>query len=131
VPHGQWSSSLIWGRNHETFSQRNLNSYLAESVFQVSTRDFLTGRIELVDKDELFVNQPATEALLDRTVGSTFRVQAYTLGFTHDVGTFWGIETGIGANVTSYVIPDAIQAYYGAHPVGGNLYLRLRLRPGK
>jgi hypothetical protein len=131
VPHGQWSSSLIWGRNHETLSQRNLNSYLAESLIQVSKRDFLTGRIELVDKDELFVNQPAIEELLDRTAGSTFRVQAYTVGFTHDVGTFKGIETGIGANVTNYVVPGAIQPYYGDHPVGVDVYLRLRLRPGK
>lgn len=27
-----WSSSLIWGRNHNTATQRNTNSYLAESV---------------------------------------------------------------------------------------------------
>src|SRR5579871_3018433 len=48
-----WSSSLIWGRTHSTASGRNLNSYLAESVLPVSRRDFLTGRAELVDKDEL------------------------------------------------------------------------------
>jgi hypothetical protein len=131
VPHGQWSSSLIWGRNHETLSHRNLNSYLAESVYPVSRRDFLTGRIELVDKDELFADQPALEQSLARTAGSTFRVQAYTLGFTHDIGAFWGIETGVGANVTNYVIPAAIQPYYGEHPVGVNMYLRFRLRPGR
>src|SRR4029077_16554741 len=87
VPGGDWSSSLIWGRNHETLSQRNVNSYLGETLFPVSKRDFLTGRIELVDKEELFVNQPALEAQLARTAGSTFRVQAFTAGFTHDVGT--------------------------------------------
>ena len=94
VAHGQWSSSLIWGRNHETLKRRNVNSYLAESVCPLSRRDFLTGRIEMVDKDELFDDQPALEQSLARTAGSTFRVQAYTLGFTHDIGTFWGIETG-------------------------------------
>ena len=131
APNGQWSSSLIWGRNHETISQRNLNSYLAESLYPLSPRDFITGRIELVDKDELFANQPAIEEQLARTAGSTFRVQAYTVGFTHDIGTFSRIETGVGANVTSYAIPAAIQPYYGEHPLGVDVYLRLRLRPGK
>ncbi len=131
VPHGQWASSLIWGRNHETLAQRNLNSYLAESVYPVSKRDSFTGRIELVDKDELFADEPALEEQLARTAGSTFRVQAYTLGFTHDIATFSAIETGIGANVTGYVVPTAIQPYYGVHPLGVDVYLRLRLRPGK
>ncbi len=131
VPHGQWASSLIWGRNHETLSQRNLNSYLAESLYPVTRRNFLTGRIELVDKDELFADQPALQEQLTQTAGSTFRVQAYTLGFTHDLGTFRDIETGVGANVTNYVIPAAIQPYYGEHPVAVNVFLRLRLHAGK
>jgi hypothetical protein len=127
VSHGQWASSLIWGRNHEIVSQRNLNSYLAESLYPVRGHDFVTGRIELVDKDELFVDQPALEEQLARTAGSTFRVQAYTLGYTHDLGTFSGIETGVGTNVTAYAIPAAIQPHYGTHPVGVDVYLRLRL----
>ena len=32
MPGGSWASSLIWGRNHDTATGRNLNSYLAESV---------------------------------------------------------------------------------------------------
>ena len=130
VSQGQWSSSLIWGRNHETLTGRNVNSYLAETLFPVRKGNFVTGRIELVDKDELFVNQPELEEQLARTAGSTFRVQAYTAGFTHDLGTFHGIETGVGANVTTYVIPPAIRPYYGDHPAGVNLYLRFRLLPG-
>ena len=128
VPHGQWSSSLIWGRNHETLAQRNLNSYLAETVFPVTSRDFVTGRIELVDKDELFADQPTLEAQLARTAGSTFRVQAYTAGLTHDLFTVHSIETGVGANFTTYVTPSAIHPYYGAHPVSVNVYFRCRLK---
>ncbi len=51
---GSWSSSLIWGRVHKTASLRNLNSYLAESVLPIRQTNFVTGRFELVDKDELF-----------------------------------------------------------------------------
>ncbi len=123
-----WSTSLIWGRNHDTFTEHNLNSYLAETVYPVSRKNFLTARAEMVDKDELFVDDPALEEQLTRTAGSTFRIGAYTAGYTRDLGTFSHVETGIGANVTFYQVPGAIQPYYGAHPMGVNVYMRLRLK---
>ena len=126
-----WSTSLIWGRNHDTFTHRNLNSYLAETVYPVSRRNFLTGRWELVDKDELFADTPDLEAQLDRTAGSTFRIGAYTAGYTRDIGVFQDIETGVGANATVYTLPAAIQPFYGSRPWGVNVYLRLRLKPNQ
>ncbi|HTS31907.1 MAG TPA: hypothetical protein VMH81_38820 [Bryobacteraceae bacterium] len=125
---GSWSSSLIWGRNHDTFTHRNLNSYLAESEFPLTRRNFLTGRAELVDKDELFDDQPSLEEQLDRTVGSTFRIAAYTAGYTRDVFVSRLWETGIGANLTTYTVPQAIHPYYGGHPVAVSVFLRVRLR---
>jgi hypothetical protein len=125
---GSWSSSLIWGRNHSTATHRDLNSYLAESVFPVARGNFITGRIELVDKDELFADQPDIEALLDTLSGSTFRVGVYTIGYTRDINLFRFIETGIGANFSSYSLPGAIKPYYGDRPIGGNIFLRFRLR---
>lgn len=124
-----WATSLIWGRNHDSFTQHNLNSYLVESVAPWRRKNFFTGRIELVDKDELFSDQPDLEEQLARTAGSTFRIGAYTAGYTRDIGTFEKIETGIGANFSTYSMPDAIKPYYGNHPVAVNVYLRLRLRP--
>ena len=125
-----WSSSLIWGRNHDTFTHRDLNAYLAESVLPIPGRNFLTGRIELVDKDELFDDTPELAASLDRAAGSTFRIAAFTAGVTHDLApSFHGVETGIGVNFTAYRVPAAIQPYYGDHPFGINVFLRLRLKP--
>jgi hypothetical protein len=121
-PNG-WSSSFVWGRNHDTATLHNNNSYLAESVVPISRRNFITGRFELVDKDELFNNQPDLPLY-----GSTFRIGAYTLGYTRDVELFSHIETGIGANFSFYSLPDAIKPYYGDHPVGGNIFIRLRLK---
>jgi hypothetical protein len=125
-----WSSSLIWGRNHEIANGRNVNSYLLETLYPATRRDFLTARMELVDKDELFAAQPALAAQLARTAGSTFRIQAYTVGYTRDLATLHGVETGVGFNLTAYGVPAAIQPYYGAHPRGLNVFLRLRLKPG-
>jgi len=123
-----WSSSFVWGRNHSTASFRNTNSYLVESVLPVSRKNFLTGRIELTDKDELFNGQPALEQSLDRLYGSTFRIGAYTVGYTRDISLFSYVEIGIGANFSTYSLPDAIKPYYGNHPIGGNIYIRFRLR---
>jgi hypothetical protein len=111
-----WSSSLIWGRNHDTITQHNLNSYLVESVVPIRRRNFVTGRIELVDKDEL-------------SVPGTYRIGAYTIGYTRDIELIRYVETGIGANFTSYSLPDALKGVYGSRPVGGNVFLRFRLRP--
>jgi len=129
LPGGSWSSSLIWGRNHHTFTGRNLNSYLVESVVPIHRSNFITGRAELVDKDDLFEGQPEIQNSLDHAYGSTFRIGAYTLGYTRDVAIFRYVETGIGANIEAYSLPAAIKPYYGSHPIGGNLFLRLRLIP--
>jgi hypothetical protein len=126
--HGNhWSTSAIWGHNHNVQNQRNTNSYLVETLYPISAKNFLTGRVEVVDKDELFTNNHALEHQLELTAGSVFRVQAYTAGYTRDIGTFQSVQTGLGANVSSYVIPSAIQPYYGQHPWGVNIFLRLRI----
>ncbi|HEY1759205.1 MAG TPA: hypothetical protein VGG72_27785 [Bryobacteraceae bacterium] len=125
---GMWASTLAWGRNHETLTGRNLNAYLLETLYQAGHKNFLTCRIELVDKDELFEDQPALQASLNRSVGSTFRVQAYTAGYTRDIAHLRDAETGLGINVTAYAIPAAIQPYYGVHPWGANVFLRVRIK---
>jgi hypothetical protein len=115
-----WSSSLIWGRDHSTASQHNLDAYTAETLVPLTRSDFVTGRAELVDKDELF----ASGAL----EGRVFRVGAYTVGYTHDVDLLRRLESGLGGNVEMYSLPDTLKPYYGQHPVSLNVYLRLRLR---
>jgi hypothetical protein len=126
-----WSSTLIWGRNHKTSDHRNGNSFALESVAPVSPKNFITGRIELVDKDDLFDAQPDIKAYLERTAGVSFRIGGYKLGYKCDIDLFRYVETGIGANFTAYTLPPAIQPYYGAHPCDANIYLRFRLRPGE
>src|SRR5579871_3148567 len=111
--HGaDWATSLIWGRDHKTLSQHNLNGYLLESVAPVRRKDFITGRVELLDKDELFSDAPLLEDQLARTVGSTFRIGAYTIGYTRDIGMFRDLESGIGVNFTTYSLPSEIKPHY-------------------
>jgi hypothetical protein len=128
LPGGSWSSSFIWGRDHKTDTERNLNSYTVESVLPIHRNNFITGRIELVDKDELFAGQPNIEESLDVLYGSTYRIGAYTIGYTRNFELFRNVETGIGANVEAYSLPTAIKPYYGDHPIGGNVFIRFRLK---
>lgn len=128
LPGGSWSSSLIWGRNHATDSGQNTNSYTAETVVPFHRRNFITGRAELVDKNELFSDDEDLEHSLAHTVGSTFRIGSYTAGYTRDIRLSSRVQTGIGANVEFYTLPDALKPYYGNHPVGGNIFIRVRLQ---
>jgi hypothetical protein len=122
---GYWSTSLIWGRNHKTIEKKDLNSYLLESVVRFRTRNYVTGRIELVDRDELFAGQPSIPPAIATSV---FRVAAYTLGYTRDIGHIPGLETGLGANFTLYTVPAAIKPYYGERPASFYLLLRIRVK---
>jgi hypothetical protein len=111
-----WATSLIWGRNHDTGTLHNLNSYLAESVVPMGTNNFFTGRAERVDKDELVAS------------GTPYRIGSYTLGYTRDIPVSKVFETGIGFNFSTYSLPSALKPVYGDHPAGGNIFIRIRLK---
>ncbi len=132
LPGGSWATTLSWGRIHSTATLRNGNSYLAETVVPLHRRNFITGRFELVDKDDLFADDLALQQDIDVLYGSTFRIGAYTAGYTRDIRLLHGllpsVEAGIGANFTVYSLPASLQPYYGGHPAGGNIFLRFRLR---
>jgi hypothetical protein len=109
-----WSSSAIWGRNHNTASERDTNAWLLETVFPATAKDFLTGRFEVADKDEILPGR--------------FQVKAFTGGYTRDLAIKSNVETGVGANITNYWIPTAVQPAYGQHPWGVSAYFRIRLK---
>jgi hypothetical protein len=125
--HGDWATSVIWGRDHETDTKRNINSYLLESVVRFREKNYITGRVESVDRDELFADQPAIEQHLAATVGTVFRIGAFTAGYTRDVHLVPHVITGIGGNFTLYNVPSAIQPFYGEHPAAFYMFLRFRL----
>lgn len=128
----EWSTSFVFGRNHDTATGAGTNALLAESVVPFRRENFFTGRWELVDKDDLFATQPAVEQQLLNSVGTTtFRIGEYTLGYTRYFPLGAPIATGIGANFSMYTVPEPIVPFYGAHPFGVNFYLHFQLRPSK
>jgi hypothetical protein len=118
---GNWASTLLWGRVHKNADGANLNGYLAESVARFHKSNYVTGRIELDDKNELFRDGAPF-------FGRVVRIAAYTAGYTRDIRLLPGIATGLGANFTTYSMPDALRPDYGQHPIAVWLFMRFRLR---
>jgi len=117
---GNWSTTAIWGRVHKIAADHTLNSYLLESTINFRQRNYAFMRMELVDKDELFPQATAHPA---------YRIGAYTFGGTRDLVQNRAWQLGLGADVTFYSKPAALDSAYGKTPVSFQIFLRLR--PGK
>ncbi|HKU27446.1 MAG TPA: hypothetical protein VJQ54_18385 [Candidatus Sulfotelmatobacter sp.] len=117
---GTWASTLLWGRVHKIETNTTLNSYLLESTVNFRKRDYAFTRVELVDKDELFPS-----ALTHRAD----RIGSYTVGGVRDLVQNRAWQLGLGADLTFYSKPSALDAAYGSNPVSFQIFLRMR--PGK
>jgi Cu/Ag efflux protein CusF len=117
---GQWDTSLIFGHNRKS-EGHNGSSFLAESVLQFDETNYVTGRAEIVDKDELFAGQNVPLAISS----GAFRIKAWTIGYSRDVIKTGFLAGAVGANITGYSIPSAIKPYYG-NPHSFYVFLRLR-----
>jgi len=114
---GNWATSLVWGRVHKIATGANLNGYVLESTLNFMRRDYAFTRLELVDKDELFPQA---------AVHPAYRIGAYTFGGVRDLvqNSVW--QLGLGADVTVYSKPAALDAAYGNYPVSFQIFLRMR-----
>ena len=114
---GNWATSLVWGRVHKIAAGSNLNSYLLESTLNFLSRNYAFTRLELVDKDELF---PLA------AIHPAYRIGAYTFGGVRDVVQNHLWQLGVGADVTFYSKPGALNPAYGGNPVSFQIFLRVR-----
>ena len=117
IAKGNWATSLVWGRVHKIATGTNLNGYLLESTLNFRTRNYAFTRLELVDKDELFPSAPAHPA---------YRIGAYTFGGERDLVQNRAWQFGLGADLTFYSKPAALESTYGSHPVSFQVFLRMR-----
>ncbi len=123
------ATSFVWGRNYKTIEHEASHAFLAETVVPIGEKNFLSGRFEWSQRDELFANDHALEEQIEDQQGShTFSVTAFTAGYTRDVLRTDHGQIGIGANISTYMIDDALKPFYGDRPAGMTVFLRLRLR---
>ncbi len=117
---GDWATTFVWGRVQKIGIGTVLNSYLLESTLNFHSRNYVFSRLELVDKDELFPLS-ATHPV--------YRIGAYTFGGERDLIHNRAWQMGLGADLTFYSKPAALDASYGQNPVSFQIFLRMR--PGK
>jgi hypothetical protein len=125
LAHGNWASTILWGRNTILPKSEIFNSYLAESTLRFAEKNYAWARIENVDRtNELLLGQNPEPPGFDEKFLA--RVQAYTVGYDHDFDLIPHLATAIGGQFTWYGTPEVLKAVYGKHPVGGIVFLRLR-----
>jgi hypothetical protein len=126
LPRGSWASTLLWGRNRVLQSGQVFNGYLAESTLQFAKDNRVWGRMENVDRtSELQLGKnPEPPGFEENFLA---RIQAYTVGYDHDLPLIPGLSTALGGQVTFYGKPDFLTPLYGQHPAGAILFIRVRL----
>jgi hypothetical protein len=127
---GNWSNTAVWGRTRSLQDNAILNSYLFESLARFRTRNYAWTRIENADRsNELIIGEnPLPPGFLEKPIG---HVQAYTFGYDRDFDLIPDLASALGAQVTTYGVPDILRPIYGAHPVGVAMFIRLRPFSGK
>ncbi|HYL96049.1 MAG TPA: hypothetical protein VET69_09610, partial [Terriglobales bacterium] len=122
---GNWSTTLLWGRNSDLNGHGVFNGYLAESTLHFLHRNNIWGRVENVDRtsDLLLGGAPEPPNTPERFLA---RVQAYTAGYDREFPWVPHVSTALGGQVTFYGKPAFLSSIYGAHPVGVLLFLRFR-----
>jgi hypothetical protein len=122
---GNWASTILWGRTRSLSDNSIFNSYLFESTVRFRDSNYVWTRIESAERsNELILGENLLPpGFQERPVG---RVQGYALGYDHDIKLLPHLASAIGAQVTTYDVPNQLQPIYGQHPVGVALFVRLR-----
>ncbi|HLM24398.1 MAG TPA: hypothetical protein VK274_05035 [Pyrinomonadaceae bacterium] len=127
---GNWATSLIWGRNHESHSGEifNLNGYVAESTVKFLDRNYLYTRLELTDKNSILRDADRI-SLGIRDHHPSFRIGAYTFGGARDIWNTEKTSLAIGTDLTFYSKPSILDPIYGSNPMSWKAFVRVRPGP--
>ena len=102
----------------------NRGSFVMEATKR-SGRFSMFGRLEYVEVETATLLEDDS---LEHEEKDT--VSALTLGAVRELPRWRRLETGIGAAVTFYAVPDRLQSTYGLRPVSFQVFLRLRPAAG-
>ena len=116
---GQWQTTAAFGRNQMSDGPTT-DAYLLESAWIFMQMNTIYGRLERVEKDELF-EAPSPLA------GQVFTVNKATIGMIRDLVHSDAGKFGIGAQYSIHTIPDAIEPAYGDNPDSWLVFARWRM----
>ena len=117
---GDWQTTFAWGRDDPTLG-RTTDAYLLDSAVQLGP-DTVFGRLESVDKDELFADDPANPL-----AARSFQVSKLSLGYFRTLPLPRRLALDLGGLVSRYALPRALDPVYGADPTSFMLFARVKI----
>jgi hypothetical protein len=122
---GNWASTVLWGRTRSLQNGTIFNSYPLESTVQFRKSNYAWTRIENAERsNELMLGEnPLPPGFQEQPIG---HVQAYTFGYDHEFHMIPDLASALGAQFTTYGVPDVLRPLYRSHPVGVAVFVRLR-----
>ena len=126
--HGNWASTILWGRTRSLADSVKENSYLLESTLRFADRNCAFTRIENAGRsNELLIGEhPLPAGFTEKPLT---KVQAYTFGYDRDINLLSHVSSALGAQITLYGVGHPLQPIYGSDPIGITFFLRLRPQP--
>ncbi len=114
-----WQTTFAWGRDMND-PGKQLDGFLLESTVNFHDTHTVFGRVERVDKDELFPpGQPQS--------GHAFTVNRVSLGYIYDFPRWHYLTAGLGGSGSVAVLPSSLTSAYGQSPLSFLLFARLKL----
>jgi hypothetical protein len=116
-PGSIWASTVGWGRNSER-GAGGTDALLAETNVTIDERDAWFGRFELSEKSahDLSVDSP-----------ESFTVAKAQAGYTRYFGSWNGLQSGVGASLSTGVVPVTLEPLYGSRFIWGfGVFVTLR-----
>ena len=124
--HGSRSAMFVEGSH-----RADLNTFYGRFE-AVQTETFVLATGEVPEHVPVGITLPAICPSLVHCVGpipsrdQRDTVLAFTAGGVRDILSWRGFEGGIGADVSVYRVPDALNPMYSSHPFSFHLFFRLR-----
>jgi hypothetical protein len=115
----QWQTTFAWGRNIQHPGSES-DGFLLESLVNFRETHTVFGRVENVDKDELFPPGDPKE-------GMSFNVTKVSAGYIYDFPKWQRVRFGLGGSGSLYALPESLVTTYGETPLAFMLFLRAKL----
>ncbi len=112
---GSLNATLVWGFNDSGHDHQE-NSILAELNVQHAKAAWY-GRYEFVQK--------SSDELQITTTRHLLAIHATTVGGNYQVGSWFRLNTAVGAQVTLNAVQKEVEAFYGRSPVSAEVYIRV------
>jgi hypothetical protein len=121
-------SSVTMGYGRNNTDHGNRNALLIEGSRHVDLNT-VYGRFEVVQAETALLQTDLIPEGPSADLNTP--ILAFTVGAVRDMLSWRGFEGAIGADVSFYGVPSALQPVYSSHPVSFHVFFRLRPPAGK